>query len=734
MAYDTASGYPDQSLQGGGAMNAMVSPHLSTRSFSVPDIHCAGCVRTLEQVLGRSDDIESYDVSLADRQVDIVSAADVSDIVRLFRDAGFRAMYRSDDDQTDAAMLTRLGVAGIGMMQIMMFASAEYLAGGGGIDPALEALMRWASLALASVIVVFAAQPFYQGAYRDLRRRQVGMDVPIALAILGAYGISLLATLTNGHAVYFDSVCMFTFLLLLGRYLERMASKRVRSAGGLADRLLPSHVTLADGQERAINAVSVGDLVKVPGNTRIPVDGYVLEGMSSVHEAVFTGESWPVIKQEAHPVYAGTFNIEDTLTVRTSKPATEFLINQLSRMIRSASQHKPAFAILADRIARFFVGGVLTIAVLSGAYWFLAGNSDWFVIVLTVLVVSCPCALSLATPIAYTWAITTLQRQGLAVSQGKFLEDLNRVTDVVIDKTGTLTTAKPTIASIQLLDRGTGKDPLAIAAALETDIKHPFANAFRRYLPDGDMTVDQLSYINGRGIRARVNGHPYVLGSPEYVSEETGTEMLERPDADGSWILLASEKPLAWFQLLDDLRDDAVSLIHRLSCHRTITMLSGDSPREASRVAQTLGVQSFRSQQTPEEKLAYIRDLQSTGGVVLVIGDGVNDAGAMAVADCAIAINPADIVVQASADATATGGDFKSVIFAIDYVSRVRRIIRQNIGWAVGYNLCMMPLAILGLIEPWTAALGMSLSSLIVVLNSGRLAMHAFPDAAIGPK
>lgn len=701
---------------------AFSTNHSSRLSFQVDGIRCANCALSIERSLGQLAGIHRIRTNVADKRVVVDLDPDLLDQAKILHELssiGFEGSVGDDVESTanldSRHLLARMGVAGIGMMQVMMFALANYVAGEGGMAPSYVALMSWASFTVATPVALYAAWPFHHGAFKDLSYGRAGMDVPVSLAILSAYGLSSWHMVTGGE-IYFDSVCMFSFFLLVGRYLEHRSRQAYGHSVSMAEQCVPELADVVNVGPVPVKALAIDTLVSVMPGQVVPVDGVVESGSSSVSEAAFTGESDPIRKSPGQQVLAGSMNLDGEMCVRSSCTADEFVIARLSDMHQEAMLYKPGFAKLADVVARYFIAGVLVLAASTAAYWYLAGNPEWFVVMITVLVVSCPCALSLATPVAYTVAVTALKRKGVVVRNGKFLERLSSVNHIVFDKTGTLTEGRLEVSEVRLIDSGwSEKQVLEHCTALEKTSKHPIARAFS--IPS-DLSAANVSVIPGEGVSGTIQNTTYRLGKTQFV----GFDELAVPDGEGIWVLLGSEQPIAWIRLNDDIRPSSIALISQLKNRFKTTLLSGDRTVEVNRVAALLGLTSTYGDKTPADKLTAIRDYQANGDCVLMVGDGVNDAAAMGAADAAIAISPVDILVQDAADATLLRQDILNISMLLNYSRRLRRIIRQNISWAAIYNFSVIPMAALGLLEPWMAALGMSMSSLLVVMNANRLA------------
>ncbi len=706
-----------------GSIKCFGNNHFSI-SVIVPDIRCAACTWLIEKNLLQLDGIESVNVNLSEKRVHVQfnQKALFLDIVSLVESLG----YTVNPDETDGletvlkeerrSLLSRLGVAGIGMMQVMMFAIATYVAGEDGMDDAYAALFRWASLALATPVALYSASIFHLGAFRDLRNRTLGMDVPVSLAILTAYFLSLFNTITYQPEVYFDSVCMFTFFLLVGRYIEAGSRSQFQQSRNLTEHLVPAlaRISMDPDEFTATSELMMGSVVHVEPGEPIPVDGLVIEGKSSANESAFTGEVHPVPKSKGDRVLAGSVNLDGALVIEMLVPTSEFVINRISELYKQSVQYKPPFSIVADRIARYFVGSVLALALLSGLYWYLQGSDAWFLVSLTVLVVSCPCALSLATPIAYTIAATTLRRHGIVVSHGAFLERLAGVTSVAFDKTGTLTEGNLEIVEVQLAGEISRSEAMGIAASLEKTSKHPLSLAFG----SPTLEVERIQILPGEGVLGFIEGREYRLGKASFALQAS----CSNPENEGMWVLLASDKPLAWFRYEDRTRDEAPEMVRQLSelgCKTSL--LTGDQSQQGVTLGRLLDIDEAMVGLSPQSKVDIVSQKQQENERVLMVGDGINDTAAMGIADVSVAVSPVDVFVQTSADATLLSNNLMSLVLAMKYARRVKRIISENISWAVAYNICVIPLAVAGILEPWMAALGMSLSSVMVVLNSNRL-------------
>ncbi|MFN3398450.1 MAG: heavy metal translocating P-type ATPase, partial [Sulfurimicrobium sp.] len=652
---------------------------------------------------------------------------------------------RSDDihRRERNAAIKRLAIAGLGMMQVMMYALPTYTAT--DMTDEIRRLMSWASLVLTIPVVLYSAWPFFIGAWRDLRRRTLGMDVPVALGVGAAFSASVYSTVTGGGEVYFDSITMFVFFLLTGRFLEMgarrkaadAAEKLVKMLPAMASRL-PAYPANQTDELVAVSSLSAGEYLLIRPGESVPADGVVAQGVSRVDESLLTGESRPVAKNVEERLIAGTINVDSPLVMRIEGLGQDTVLSGIVRLLDRALAEKPALAQVADRVATWFVLALLLVAAGTGVAWYFIEPARALWITVAVLVVSCPCALSLATPAALTAATGSLTRLGLLTTRGHALETLAMATHFVFDKTGTLTSGKMTLLeTITLGDAGRDRC-LAMAAALERASEHAIANAIAAAAADCEdrFSIEGITNLPGSGIEGRIGGQRYRLGRPAFVAELCGTpapDALLHVEEGATVVALGSENGwLALFALGDTLRPDAASLIKGLQQRgKTVVLLSGDQEDAVQQVAQQLGIPEARAAMTPQGKLDYVRGLQREGAVVAMVGDGVNDAPVLAAAGVSIAMGGGTQVARASADMILLSERLLHLLAGVDISRKTSRIIRQNLAWAFLYNLIAIPLAALGHVTPWMAGIGMSASSLMVVLNALRLVE---PDAVKGRK
>ncbi|RMG28387.1 MAG: cadmium-translocating P-type ATPase [Gammaproteobacteria bacterium] len=703
-------------------------------------ITCAACVWLNERHVGRLPGVLEFSVNYATHRARVKwddTRIHLSDILRAISEIGYLAhpfdarrqeeVQRRERNQS----LRRVAVAGLGMMQVMMIAVGLYAGDWYGMDPHLRNFMRWVSAVITVPVVAYSGQVFFRNAWADLRRRRLGMDVPVSLALAAALAASLWATATGGAHVYYDSVTMFIFFLLTGRHLEMSARHRAGQTTEELVRMLPAVATRLgeDGSEEAVPVAELvpGDRVLVKPGETLPADGVIESGASAVDESLLTGESLPVPRRAGQSVIGGTLNVESPLVVRVEKVGEETVLSAIVRLLDRAQAEKPQLARLADRAAGVFVGALLLLAAGVALYWYRqAGPLRAFEITLSVLVVTCPCALSLATPVAMTAAAGALARLGLLTVRGHALETLARVTDFVFDKTGTLTLGRLELEGIDPLAGRREDAALEIAAALERHSEHPIAQALvaaaaGRPLPEAEA----VRAVPGEGIEGRIGGTLWRLGTRAFVEALSGTSEDVLPEAGETAIVLwlGSEAGLcARLRLSDRVRDEAAEAVQALQARGIrVHLFSGDRAPVVLALACALDIDHARAEMKPAEKLAALRDLQAQGRVTAMAGDGVNDAPTLAGADVSVAMGGGTQLAQAAADMILLSEDLRHLPQGIDGARRTLRIVRQNFAWAIVYNLLAVPAAALGLVAPWMAALGMSASSLVVVLNSLRL-------------
>lgn len=704
-------------------------------SLILEGIVCAACVWLNEHHVQQLPGVVDFQVNYSTHRAQVKwndAEIKLSQILKAISDIGYIAHPLDPNRQEQvykkerSASIRRLAVAGFGAMQVMMLAVALYAGAEHGMDENLRRFLRWISLLIATPVLLFAARPFFTAAWRDLRVRTLGMDVPVSLAIGGAYAASLWATIADHGEVYFDSVTMFTFFLLVGRYLEMAARQRAGRAAEELVKLLPVMAThLRNGKQVlvAVGDLVVGDIVLVKPGESIPADGVIVEGHSSVDESLLTGESFPVRKTSGDQTIAGSVNIESPLQIRINQVGQDTTLAAIQRLLERAQTEKPQLARLADRVAGYFVFALLLIALIVGGYWSQVDPEHAFWIVISVLVVTCPCALSLATPTALTAATGQLTRQGVLTTRGHALETLARVNHFIFDKTGTLTEGKLKLAEVATFANWDEQRCISLAAALEQQSEHPIAKVFLQAVAEDQLPgAINIRSIPGMGVQAEISGQSYFIGSMQFIAAQLGGNLKEFDSHSYQVFLADTDKVLAAFRFEDQLRADAQAMIQHLQAAGIkISLLSGDRQVEVSRVGTQLGIQNAKGELTPAGKLQILEQIQQQGDIVAMVGDGINDAPVLSQAQVSIAMGEGTQIAQASADMILLSNNLEHLWASIETARRMRQIIKQNLIWALFYNLIALPLAAMGWVAPWMAAIGMSASSLIVVLNAIRL-------------
>lgn len=706
-------------------------------SLRLEGIHCAACAWLIEGGLRALPGLRDVQVNASSHRAELrfePKELALSRILERIHRLGYGPQPLSFTAADEARVgerreaLKRLGVAGIGMMQVMTYAVSLYAGAMDGIAPNLVQLFRFVSMLVATPVVLYAAQPFFAAAWRGLRMHSLGMDLPVALSIGAAYLWSVWSTLRGSGEVYFDSAVMFTFFLLLGRYIEMSLRQGLGLHQDAVAQLLPQSALRIDaaGEERVLpDELIMGDRVRVLPGERIAADGIILAGRTFVDESLLTGESVPQARTAGANVIAGTLNLSSAIDVKVTAVGQESTLAAVSRLLAHARASRPRIADVADRVASWFVGCVLLLAAAVALYWLHTDATRVFPTVLSVLVVTCPCALSLATPAALAAGTTRLARLGLLVTRARALETLARADRMVFDKTGTLTQGRIGVEEIRSLTAES--DPVrcaGIAAALERHSEHPIAKAFAAIRAASDIT--EVCCHAGSGIEGRVGDTLYRLGRADYVLAicSSAREMLNDKfiAATSSVFLGDREGLLAEFVLNDVLREDARGTLQDLKALGIQPQIaSGDRPEAVDEVARRLGHVPAAADLRAADKVALVRRLQAQGRLVAMVGDGINDAPVLAAANVSVAIGSGTDLAKVNADIVLLGNSLQPLRRGVEAARGCMRVIHQNIAWAVLYNAAAVPLAAAGWLQPWMAAIGMSGSSLLVSLNALRL-------------
>jgi Cu2+-exporting ATPase len=714
------------------------APHEREAALILEGIRCPACIWLNETRLARLDGVLAVDINYASRRARVrwdERRTRLSDILAAVEAVGYRA-YPYDPAAMEQSRLRerrdallRLAVAALGMMQVMMYAFPAYVAGVGGLQPADAKLMQWASLLLTLPVVTFSAWPFFRGAWNDLRASRLGMDVPVALGIGAAFLASVAATLRGRGDVYFDSVTMFVCLLLGARYLELRARQRAAEHLEFLARALPAtadRCTGADGQTETVPAASLqaGDEVLVRPGAVFPADGRIVRGTTEVDESLLSGESLPCRRTEGQPVVGGAVNRGDPVQVRIERVGGQTLLSGIARLMQRAAADRPRLQQLADRTAAGFVAFILLAAAVACAWWLVADPVRMLPVAVSVLVVTCPCALSLAVPMVAAVSQAALARRGIIATHGQAVDALARATHFVFDKTGTLTEGRLRVTAVEPLRDLDRARVLSLAGALEAASEHPIGRALAAAAGPGLPPASALRNHPGLGVEGVVDGRRLRLGRRDFAAEPSRTAFITAGGEAATAVWLGDETGLlAHFVLQDAMRPDAAALVDELRRRgRFVMLLSGDGEPAVRAVAAQAGIPHWRARMRPEQKQAAVRELQAQGAVVAMVGDGVNDAPVLAQAQVSIAMGSGAALAQGAADFVLVSSRLPDIARALRLARKARRVVRENLAWAFAYNVVALPLAMGGWLTPWMAGAGMSASSLLVVLNAMRSA------------
>lgn len=718
---------------------------LREASLLLEGLTCGACVPLVESWLLRQPGVVSAQVNYANRRALVAWRADgahLATVLRAIAQVGYAA-YPYDPARREAlakrerrSLLARMAVALLAMMQVMMFALPLYLAED-GVAPEQRRLLDWASFVLTLPALFYSASPLFAGAWRDLRHRRLGMDVPIVVGLVAAFAASAWSVLAGGGPVYFDSVTMFIALLLVARYLELVARQKAGAAIETIARQRPDtaeRLTDAGTETVAAATLAAGERVLVRPGALVPADGMVVDGRSHVEEAMLTGESVPLLRGVGDALWAGAVNRDNALVLRVTAAGEDTRLSAILRLSERAASTRPAVAKSADRVAAIFVGALLLLAVVTALAWLHFDPAHALPVTFAVLAVSCPCALALATPAALAAAAGSLARRGVVLARGDALETIAKVTHLVLDKTGTLTEGRVRVARVACVASLDEAHALGLAAALEARSEHPVARAIVAAAEDRPRpAVDGAHQTVGQGVAAHVEGREVRVGRIEFVAALAGPlpEALAAFAHRSRDTLVGLGDARGWhalFALADTLRPGAASLVGALrTLGITPVVLSGDRSQAVAAAASDLGIADARGELTPEEKRAAIAALQKEGAVVMMAGDGVNDAPALAQAQVSVSLGSAVPLAQWTADAVILPDRIERIATTLTEARRTFAVIRGNLAWALVYNVLAVPAAAFGFVTPLVAALGMSLSSLVVVGNALRLTRPA-PD------
>ena len=701
-------------------------------------LRCSACSWLADKALHLQSGVLDVSVNPATARARLVwepSKVRLGDLLRVLEHVGLRPHPLAGEPAEQIALLERrnalkrLAVAGFGMMQVMMFALPLYVAETSGMEPGMREFFRLVSMLVSIPVAFYAGWPFYQGAWHALRARSVSMDVPVTLGIVIAFVASVWHALTGHGEVYFDSVTMFVFFLSLGRYVEMVARHRAGSVADALARLAPVTARrVRDDQVEDVQASELqpGDEMLVRTGEVFAADGVVAEDAEGrVDESMLTGESTAIPKHRGSPVHAGTQNLGAPLRVRVAAVAGNTVLAGIVALLERAQAERPRLAKAADRAAAWFLSRILVGSALVFVVWWFVDPSQAVPATLAVLVVTCPCALSLATPAVLAAATADLARRGVLVARSDAFEALAKATHVLWDKTGTLTHGLVRVEEVRPLRDEDAARSLALAAALERMSEHPIARAFLAAGATASTAAD-VAVTAGAGLEGRVEGRRLRIGTLDFArglsaqAEDAGpTEAA----AAASWVYLGDESGLlAGFRLADPLRAETAGCVQQLAqLGLASEIVSGDAAAAVARIAARSGIERFEARLTPQAKVARLKALQDTGAVVVAVGDGINDAPLLQAANVAVAMGRGSALAQTSADLILVRDSLDQLPEIVRISRQAQRIVKQNLAWSIAYNLAALPLAALGLVPAWLAAIGMSLSSVFVVLNATRV-------------
>jgi Cu2+-exporting ATPase len=697
-------------------------------------MRCAACSWLADKALHLQSGVLDVSVNPATARARLVwdpTKVRLGDLLRVLEHVGLRPHPLAGEPAEQFAILERrtalkrLAVAGFGMMQVMMFAVPLYIGETSGMDPGIRELLRLVSMLVSVPVALYAGWPFYAGTLQALRARSISMDVPVSIGIVLAFAASAWNALRGHGEVYFDSVTMFVFFLALGRYVEMIARHRAGSVADALARLAPVTARRArDGAVEDVQAMElvVGDELLVRTGEVFAADGMVAEGAGRVDESMLTGESTAIAKEPGSRVHAGTQNLGAPLRVRVEAVADKTVLSGIVALLERAQAERPRLARAADRAAAWFLSRILVGAAVVFAAWWFVDPSRAFSATLAVLVVTCPCALSLATPAAIAAATSALARRGVLVAHSDALETLAKATHVLWDKTGTLTKGLIRVEEVRVLSDVPEAECLSLTLALERMSEHPIARAFLAS-GTGSAAARDVAVVAGQGLEGTVGGRRLRIGHPSFAAGLAPS--LAVPDGlyGESWVCLGDARGLlAAFRLTDQMRPEAGECIARLCVLGLDSeIVSGDEDAAVARIAARSRIERHESRLSPEAKLERLKTLQAGGAVVVAVGDGINDAPLLRGADVAIAMGRGSALAQTSADLILVRDSLDALPETVKLARRTQRVVRQNLAWSIIYNIAALPLAAFGLVPPWLAAIGMSLSSVAVVLNAMRL-------------
>ena len=730
---------PDLRERGRQAPQTRFEPYLrriadgtASLSLIVDNVHCPGCIKRIETLMTSIEGVVAARLNYSTHRLSVSwqeGRTDPEHLIAALEAAGYRAVPFDPESlegarRKDERMLLRaMGVAGFAAANVMLLSVSVWAGLVSDMGEATRVLFHWISALIALPAIVYAGRPFFYSAVSALAARRLNMDVPISLALILAAGLSLYRTFAGEDYVYFDAALMLIFFLLIGRYLDRRARDRARSVAGNLLALQSTSATLIDAAGRrfavAVESIKPGMRVLVARGERVPVDGKVTEGRSEVDTSLVTGESLPRPVEVGNEVFAGTLNLGNPLVVETTASDRDTFLAEIVRLMEAAESRRGRFVGLADRAAQIYAPAVHLLALLTFVGWLAVSDVGWETALMNavaVLIITCPCALGLAVPVVQVVAVGRLLKRGILVKVGDALERLAEIDSVVFDKTGTLTLGRPTLLDFQ----GIPPKDFELARSIAAASRHPLARALVESAPDAVEPLAGVREEAGLGLAVDLPEGEGRLGSRHWCGVTDALTAGEVPGPE-LWLRLPGREPYR-FLFEDAPRPGARETIESFrDAGLSLELLSGDRPAAVADIAERLGLTSWRAEQRPDQKIARLEELGHNGRRVLMVGDGLNDAPALAAAQVSLSPSSAADVSQTAADLVFQGESLAPLRELWHTARRARRLILQNFALAALYNVISVPLAMAGLVTPLLAAIAMSASSIVVTLNALRL-------------
>ncbi|NVK24849.1 MAG: cadmium-translocating P-type ATPase [Gammaproteobacteria bacterium] len=713
--------------------------------LSVDNIHCAACAWLIEQTFNSVQGITKVSVNTVNQRAEFIWQDDeitLSDILAKLASIGYPSspfkVTNTEQKlrQQNKQYIKRLGVAGLFTMQVMMIAFAMYFGAFTSMESHQTGYFKWLSMLLTLPVVFYSALPFLFGSISSLKAKKLNMDVPVAIAIYGAFLASFYQLIIHGldgaqGEVFFESIAMFTFLLLIGKYLEfRAKSKAILSNANLHKNIPTTACKLVNNEQQTVlvKNLVLNDIILIKPGEHIAVDGEIIKGESSINESVLNGEFEPVNKQVGDKVFAGSVNNDGVITIKVTALGDNTTLSKISNLQAEFSNYKPEFTQFADKIAHQFVFSQLVLAVITYVVWYFYQPVDAFWVSLSVLVATCPCALSLATPTAYTCILSTLNRQGILIKNPEAFDKLTKVTHVAFDKTGTLTQGQFSISASRYIETNliSKLELNCLIVHLQLQSEHPIAKAFTKSTLQVDAnrnlpSMEQVKVHVGKGVSAIYKDLQIKIGSASFClnDAEQSTSMLKEANV----FVTVNNQLCAEFEVADKIKPEAQTLLSKLSeMDLSNVMLTGDSSINVERIAKTLNLKSYKKACSPSDKARWVAETQNeSNNRVLMVGDGINDAPVFSTADVSIAMGSGADITKFSADIIILKDNLNAIETLFNAAKRTQKIIKQNLNWSLVYNLIILPVAMAGYVAPYVAVIGMSASSILVVSNSLRL-------------